>query len=1003
MKGEKYELLEAQRKMNGEIKTLTDKNSAFDKALRNAATNEKKLVSKVEKLESSKVKRANEELKTQLEALKLEIHNLESESKAQSAALKQNIRQLFEENETLKAAASSSGDVASSSSPSGAPVSSSSAGDDAGVASERVRELEKEVAALKAELEDAKQKQTSSDNQQDPSSSTSTASPPSSSSTPDDGVATQQLMAALQKKDLRIQQAEDDMERLLKKLSESEQETLNIRDELTRSQANLKKIPQLMKDLRAKEEQLKKAQTSSGDSQRVEALQDQLKKLTEGYAALNTRLQSEMKNHKVSKQQLVEAQATIEEKNSELVRVREQCSVLSYNITELKEETEHLKAKHQMQIEEVEKKLKNVEEGTDRRVAETSNAYELKLEDLQAALRAEEKRREQLNDTVHTTNDALRRSEAKLEEVQAEKEKLSEEVATLQNEVDTIQHSITDGAMERKIEAKKRNQMVNSLKAELKKATVRVAELEASVNQKIDANNELQDRIARLEQTLASTERPSASNGNSTSLASSNPALHQRSSSGRGLGLAPKAPTHIAEEVTAALSKRLEAAQEGNFQLKQQIRYLEENVRLLNEDIENKKEVINNYILRIETGALSTSETRNDIARKVQMRAMSGDILQELLAKMEIILQETTLQNVQLRDHKKKLGEEVQRLAQLVPDEAKMSSPSDLPMPTPTKPGRQQANEAVVREFEELEKALREESNQLKMVIRELQTSLQSAEEKCSVLQTQLEEKERELEENKKQLEEAQKAAAAAVAATSAAAVAAESEREKESPSSVVGLSEEEAEELKKQLESITAARDALQASADASVAEVAALSKQLEEKEAKLKEHGATHSELEEVQKQLLTTTTYQKGLEKELEEVRMKLAEHLAKDEEREREREERERERERENENNNISVAVVEDPCASPGPVESEDEADVKEEAGDEPTATVEEDLVADVGSVSESKGEEEGNGEEDGEEDGDNGADVAVTPSDSPTNASNEQGGKKKKKKKNKKRK
>eukprot|EP01083_Nonionella_stella_P008941 25889_1 len=102
------------------------------------------------------------------------------------------------------------------------------------------------------------------------------------------------------------------------------------------------------------------------------------------------------------------------------------------------------------------------------------------------------------------------------------------------------------------------------------------------------------------------------------------------------------------DNVNTALAKKLETQVKSNFDLKEQIKYLTECIQQLHIDLDNKKTVIANITKRIDIGAIPTkryAKTTNDKDRVFQL---------------QLLTQETTLQNAMLRKDIKLMGNALQ-------------------------------------------------------------------------------------------------------------------------------------------------------------------------------------------------------------------------------------------------------------------------------------------------------------------------------------------------------
>lgn len=107
----------------------------------------------------------------------------------------------------------------------------------------------------------------------------------------------------------------------------------------------------------------------------------------------------------------------------------------------------------------------------------------------------------------------------------------------------------------------------------------------------------------------------------------------------------------VEKEVSGALAKKLEIEVKSNFALKEQIKYLTQSIQQLHIDLDNKKTVISNLTKRIDIGALPTSKKKDN----------NKDNKQQLIGQLQLLMQETTLQNAMLRKDLELMGKELEK------------------------------------------------------------------------------------------------------------------------------------------------------------------------------------------------------------------------------------------------------------------------------------------------------------------------------------------------------
>ena len=191
--------------------------------------------------------------------------------------------------------------------------------------------------------------------------------------------------------------------------------------------------------------------------------------------------------------------------------------------------------------------------------------------------------------------------------------------------------------------------------------------------------------------TTAHVQQPLSASSSASSLTSVATATTQSDATQPGL-----APSHTAveNEVAASLTDRLSRASLEADALRSQVRRQQEHITLLEADVEQKRTIIREFIRRLDTGA-ALRQSEFDYLEKSQAQmqmqgsstgrsslsqvraslpgmqkadngrtfaAMSDELKTQLFTAMEHLLQEKTLQVIQLRQQVQTMGIEVGRL-----------------------------------------------------------------------------------------------------------------------------------------------------------------------------------------------------------------------------------------------------------------------------------------------------------------------------------------------------
>ena len=341
------------------------------------------------------------------------------------------------------------------------------------------------------------------------------------------------------------------------------------------------------------------------------------------------------------------------------------------------------------------------------RALASTNAALFQTDELVRALKAsQDKMHTQHKQTVATlTADAQAAARAAAEELSAVQTDAAATHAALTSRAEELQVLLDDTLAQQRITDKKRLHLVKELKAQLRREAMVNRDLQVTLNavrDELDANS-----LTRLDAYAATQRRQFLSPGGNGRGHSTAPtpftsplppaqgatvAAVMNSPMPRGGG----GPTiEVESEVAAALTDRLAQVQEMNFTLKQRIKYLEETVQVgfvhfslhphhcntfsltlwwcvvarplqtLSHDLEQKRQIVQSYVRRVESGALSVGHpttTTFTSSRSNQFAESPDDVKRDMYAKMELLLEETSLHNVQLRKVVDTLGHELQRL-----------------------------------------------------------------------------------------------------------------------------------------------------------------------------------------------------------------------------------------------------------------------------------------------------------------------------------------------------
>lgn len=95
--------------------------------------------------------------------------------------------------------------------------------------------------------------------------------------------------------------------------------------------------------------------------------------------------------------------------------------------------------------------------------------------------------------------------------------------------------------------------------------------------------------------------------------------------------------------------------------MEEKIRFLEENIGLLNDELDKKSQVVQYYISRSNPNLDHTTQKNKTGVVGGFLRASDPALAAQLLAKMEAVLQETILKNIQLQKDLETMANELTR------------------------------------------------------------------------------------------------------------------------------------------------------------------------------------------------------------------------------------------------------------------------------------------------------------------------------------------------------
>ncbi|XP_051959218.1 coiled-coil domain-containing protein 186 [Xyrauchen texanus] len=301
-----------------------------------------------------------------------------------------------------------------------------------------------------------------------------------------------------------------------------------------------------------------------------------------------------------------------------------------------------------------------------------------------------------------TTKNAQLQSESN--SLQAQLDRLNSSSRELGSKLEETERSLTEMTDSLKKEEQQRREEVQALQTErttlqteMSQLKIRVEELrDELVTQKRKQAANIKDLTKQLIQARKKLEQ--VENGGCDREGSS---MGSRSSSSgslnaRGSSMDDRSPENksgssvlvvdsFPEVDKAVLVERIVRLQKAHARKNEKIEFMEDHIKQLVEEIRKKTKIIQSFVLREETGALSSEASdinKAHLSRRGGIMAslytshptdsgLSLDLSLEINRKLQAVLEDTLLKNITLKENLQTLGSEIERLIkqQRVPDD----------------------------------------------------------------------------------------------------------------------------------------------------------------------------------------------------------------------------------------------------------------------------------------------------------------------------------------------
>jgi len=447
----------------------------------------------------------------------------------------------------------------------------------------------------------------------------------------------ERVTGQLKKKEMEAAELRDRGENIEAQLSMSKTAVLNAHNEVTRYKKSVEEMDKELSKVKEWEEEGVRRRTAKTEEV-VNKMSNELVKLREQLSLVNLEKDTIKDELRGSDQEMKTALKQAAEVAESLEEIKQQFTTLETS-TEMMGKT--LLAKQSVQ--EHEKK-----------------AWETDKNSLDSKIDSLNQRVQRGCDKVASVEESVRKLRL---EIKQEKSRSESKKNALKFSISELNCNIRDLEKNKEITDRKRNNLVKELKSQIRKETVEIERLRSR-------NDILQGSLGVKENSTPPNSQQQVTSQTQSALPPPPrfppPPTKAAPPSKRGK-LAPRFPLSTikpkpTDEVVTALNQKLVKKEEKNLALQQQIQYLEETVRDLNSEVDTQKNIIRDAMQETKLMALSSVGIERHIREKNQRSEISDDCSEELLSKMELVVQATSLQNVNLRKDMTAMGEKMQKL-----------------------------------------------------------------------------------------------------------------------------------------------------------------------------------------------------------------------------------------------------------------------------------------------------------------------------------------------------
>eukprot|EP01114_Cavostelium_apophysatum_P004408 TRINITY_DN1463_c0_g1_i1.p1 TRINITY_DN1463_c0_g1~~TRINITY_DN1463_c0_g1_i1.p1 ORF type:complete len:865 (+),score=364.11 TRINITY_DN1463_c0_g1_i1:162-2756(+) len=384
------------------------------------------------------------------------------------------------------------------------------------------------------------------------------------------------------------------------------------------------------------------------------------------------------------KHKLVAAEATVNETEEKLEAAQEELDAKKAVSNQLNETTNSL----EIEISDLKDEIAQLQERRDRLIDDTKEK-DAKIATLEHQARADTKEKEELKAKVAELEAALESNKAELSEVTQKSQSAEEELRTLQEKLaateeqrEAAQKELDGKAAEIAAISEEHAKKVEELTTAVEDAQMQVKLVEKKSgrivkdlqDQLMKERRSFDKQIIQVQNNLSlpgTPEKPMRKSASAATLSSSQPhsPLNITPSASRERPPPMDINVELLQKELNQLATVVGSLQSEKWNLEENVRSLESALVAMQEEVQKKEQIIKGYALELKVGRATPAMEMNKLEKTRKGGGLSKvfggsrtDLTVEMAQKMEAVLEDTLLKNIQLQNDLKTMGDEVTRL-----------------------------------------------------------------------------------------------------------------------------------------------------------------------------------------------------------------------------------------------------------------------------------------------------------------------------------------------------